>query len=479
MHDSFSTHNESIQSHAAQIWPHRYRLHSANFRPSLNVKQLVTLLQVATSEDALDSSTSAGKKRTAAVLSYRQGVRTSKRVKLSDGTITRGMSDTLEESTDDFAWPATAYPEVSSETEHYDKSVKDVEALPTFQHVSEIRYSRAPPGSMAVNGDDRLRSAWETEETYLLEILAKLRNSIPEPRTIDLGRIHFAEYLGRLVAKGRAGWLLLLPSLSSDTNLEWHGIASQSVKDILKAFYILQSAGRVRMNGRLNMIVQPSNDDCTEFPFRLQVVVDVSLLVPSIFEPLTTRGTKRTLLEIGDAQRRVLNFLYPSATPIPDTYDGAINIPFFYSILRSAQPTLSPSALEAIQPVELLPTLLPFQRRSVAWLLHREGKTITVDGELVPNVASEDFTLWDKVEQGNHTWYLHRLSGLLSPTLPQMPPVLGGILAEEPGLGKTLETIALILLNPAPLDRNPTVKRWDPEAKLEVRAIKVCTLATL
>jgi E3 ubiquitin-protein ligase SHPRH len=329
---------------------------------------------------------------------------------------------------------------------------------------------------------DNLHSGWNSEEKYLLEILAELRSSLSEPRTIDLGNVHFAEYLGRLVVKGREGWLLLLPSLSSDIDLASHGIASQSVEDIFMAFHILQSAGRARVNGRLDMVVHPTTVDGgaqQELPFRLQVVANVSLLVPSIFEPINSRGMKWTPSELGDAQRRALNFLYPSAAPIPDSFDGAVNIPFLYSILSPAPPSISPSSYEAMQPVQLLPTLLPFQRRSVAWLLDREGKTVTADGELVSKVASDDFTLWDKVEQGNHTWYFHRLSGLLSPTLPQMPPVLGGILAEEPGLGKTLETIALILLNPAPHDRNPTVKRWDPEAKLEVRAIKVRIPLTL
>lgn len=42
-------------------------------------------------------------------------------------------------------------------------------------------------------------------------------------------------------------------------------------------------------------------------------------------------------------------------------------------------------------------------------------------------------------------------------------------------MGKTLECIALILLNPG-IGRNPTVVRWDPEAKVEVKQIKVCNI---
>lgn len=49
---------------------------------------------------------------------------------------------------------------------------------------------------------------------------------------------------------------------------------------------------------------------------------------------------------------------------------------------------------------------------------------------------------------------------------------------EEPGLGKTLECIALILLNPG-IGRNPTVVRWDPEAKVEVKQIKVSIILFL
>ena len=433
----------------------------------MNVKQLVTLIQIATSEDAEEStSTVKGKKRAPPTLSDR--VRTPKRMKMSNGSIIGGMSEAAPMVPD-------VYPQLSSE--RYDKSLNDVEAIPTFQHVYEIQYSRVPPSSVVMGSDDKSHSGWNSEEKYLLEALAELRSSLSEPKTIDLGTVHFADHYGRLVVKGREGWLLLLPSLASDIDLAWHGLASQSVEDIIMAFYILQSAGRVRINGRLDMVVYPSTVDGTAeqgLPLRLHIIANVSLLVPTIFAPIVARGTKWASSEIGDAQRRALNFLYPSAAPIPDSFDGAINIPFLYSILCPAPPSFSPSAHKALQPIELIPTLLPFQRRSVAWLLDREGITVTADGELVPKVASDDFTLWDKVEQGSNTWYLHRLSGLLSPSLPQTHPVFGGILAEEPGLGKTLETIALILLNPAPQDRNPTVKRWDPEAKLEVRAIKVC-----
>lgn len=69
--------------------------------------------------------------------------------------------------------------------------------------------------------------------------------------------------------------------------------------------------------------------------------------------------------------------------------------------------------------------------------------------------------------------YLNRLKETLSMEPP--PPDVehpGGSLNEAPGLGKTVECMALILLNPD-IRRNPSVKRWDSGAKVHVREVHV------
>ena len=99
---------------------------------------------------------------------------------------------------------------------------------------------------------------------------------------------------------------------------------------------------------------------------------------------------------------------------------------------------------------------------------------LTPEGTLVPQPSPEAFSFWQQIEEGNHTWYMNRLSAELSDEAPELPNVHGGMLAEEPGLGKTVETIALILMNPAPPDWNPTLSRWDDVSCLDVKAVKVC-----
>jgi E3 ubiquitin-protein ligase SHPRH len=111
-------------------------------------------------------------------------------------------------------------------------------------------------------------------------------------------------------------------------------------------------------------------------------------------------------------------------------------------------------------------------------MLEREGKHVNSDGTIVPKSVGDPtksslLLFWDKVEsEGGDVWYIHRLTGTLSSEIPEEECPPGGILAEEPGLGKTLECIALILLNPAP-GRNPTISRWDNEAKITLKEIKV------
>ncbi|KAF2710519.1 ATP-dependent DNA helicase [Pleomassaria siparia CBS 279.74] len=104
---------------------------------------------------------------------------------------------------------------------------------------------------------------------------------------------------------------------------------------------------------------------------------------------------------------------------------------------------------------DLLETsLYPFQQRAVDWLLRREGVTYTEpDGSL--KSIGDDPTLTipasftSAQDATGRNIYVSYLQGLIVADLSQIPDssraLKGGILAEEMGLGKTVELIALIL----------------------------------
>ncbi|TRM58251.1 SNF2 family N-terminal domain-containing protein [Schizophyllum amplum] len=204
-----------------------------------------------------------------------------------------------------------------------------------------------------------------------------------------------------------------------------------------------------------------------EHTLQLQLALDVS----------PPGKVQQALLE--DAQRRLFTYVFPPSYPKVTLPRNAVDIPFFYSILHPAPMPASRSVQDYAQPMDLKPTLLPFQRRSVHFLLGHEGLGFSADGNLIPKPASS-FSFWDKVTSGGRDFYLNRLSSAVSLTGPEdTNPALGAILAEEPGLGKTLETISLILLTRAKdAQRNPSQKRWDSEAKVDVRTVKTTLIVT-
>ncbi|KAK4203745.1 putative SNF2 family helicase/ATPase [Triangularia verruculosa] len=106
--------------------------------------------------------------------------------------------------------------------------------------------------------------------------------------------------------------------------------------------------------------------------------------------------------------------------------------------------------------------LYPFQRRAVQWLLEREGvrwsqEAQNGEGGVVscPSPGSSELPIsWSRTQDADgNTLYLSPLLGAVTTNSDlfralEGPP--GGILAEEMGLGKTLEIISLMLLHPRP-----------------------------
>ncbi|KAJ7460553.1 SNF2 family N-terminal domain-containing protein [Mycena latifolia] len=361
-------------------------------------------------------------------------------------------------------------------------------AIPIFSHTFRIAYNNSiPAGPMpGFFATEDSYKHWISDEQNLEETLGLLGAPYCSAQEYDLGAVHFAVHSERVVVVSEVlqrrndatRWLLLLPTLLDDLDFKSLGlhppVYTRPNHDIMVACADLEKSGRVTINGHLSLVMLPPGDP-GHFPFSLQLQVTVSL-TPSIYEPIRIiRNQKSSPVE--DAQRRLLQYVYPDTTLLLDS-ETVTNISFFYSILSPAPHPESPTADRAMQPTALLPTLLPFQRRSVAWLLAREGKMVTPNGEVVDKPAdSGEFSFWERIEEGNQVFYVNRLTGCVAPTAPDEPPALGAILAEEPGLGKTLEIISLLLLNPAP-HRHPGIKRWDPEANVEVKAVKTTLIVT-
>ncbi|KAG7085953.1 hypothetical protein E1B28_003481 [Marasmius oreades] len=359
-----------------------------------------------------------------------------------------------------------------------------IHSVPVFHHVFDIQFSNIVAED--VTAAQPLTDDWLAEEEWFAKELDKQFGTVSEPLFLELGDVYFSKYRNwTLVLSENGGepeegeacfeWLSLLPAYNPDNiDANEYELSSPEIEELLPAILVLQQNDRAHITGFAKLAILPHK----EIPFSLQIDLTVSLLTPTIFKsPTVSYKVQRTLIE--DTQRRFLHFLYPPSPP-PSSFKGCNNVAFYYSVMRPAPELLTKDAEAAMQPDGLLSTvLLPFQRRTVGWMLEREGMDVLEDGRIQPSETPKDFDFWYRAEEeGGHVWYFNRLTRMISEERPRRCPAYGGILAEEPGLGKTVETIALISLNPAPSDRQPSMMRWDPESQVAVKAIKSTLIVT-
>ncbi|KAF4586100.1 hypothetical protein EYR38_010373 [Pleurotus pulmonarius] len=463
------------------------------FRPTLNIRELVHVLQskvtlkgFGTQEDrAHDANLKDGKKRAPSPSGNQPSPKRAKFMDTDTPELASGVDGIdavaepsppsslavlLNECLD--SWPDVehAYPSPSSAASKHRHRGYQRSAL-SYVRIDTIRYTM----DTATGGALQRPPHWVEEEANLHHVMEAFSRGCSEPRTVGLGFVGMHSFEGRVyVASKSAEWLLLLP-------LESDGVVESA--DVLCSFLIAKQEGQIDMSATLSITIYPPGACADgELPFSIQVETCCEFLYPAILEdPAHRHKGKTAAARVREALRRVHNYLY---TPEADL--GTVDIPFFYSTLKPAPFT---DVEDRVQPQALVPKLLPFQRRSVAWLLAREGVTLNPQGEIIPlQVSSSDaegdtqtqnplLFFWKKVVEGNESWYFNCLSGETADAPPRVEDVLGGILAEEPGLGKTLETISLILLHPAP-HRNPSITRWDPVAALDVKQVKTTLIVT-
>ena len=454
MRSSVSSHQLSYRA--------RERTHSgASGRLTINCKLILDLLRVLENDYGAESSTAAGQKRPC-MLSRLDRIK---------------RRNVWEEQ------PST--------------SCSSSETIPVLHHEFNLRYSKAclEDSANAVqviisDNEAECEGLTSLEESLLFYLRDRYANPA-EPVTLNCGDV-------LVNSRGKHGGtvdvefshlednfpdfrdLFFIPPLYTEGMEAEEGNLFSWV-DALKQSKSRQSAVEVAACLRLIVLPLTSWDESWRtLPFHFAVDVTLSFRIPSIFQPYTSSRPVQNRFVLETARRGLLHLAFPPS--IPETSlsssHGRVGVSFLYAVVQPARAVLCETADKFLQPTALLPALLPFQKRTVMWMLEREGKTCGPDGQLVSKHvdSSELPVLWQRVnlqrEDGQLNWYYHRLTGTLTPDRPDPHVVRGGIVAEEPGLGKTLECIALILLNPG-LGRNAIDARWNSEGTVPIKDIRV------
>jgi E3 ubiquitin-protein ligase SHPRH len=150
--------------------------------------------------------------------------------------------------------------------------------------------------------------------------------------------------------------------------------------------------------------------------------------------------------------RDVIQRYFPD--PNPSTVEDWSPQDFYQSVYV---PDKTDKVSASIEAPNVEATLYPFQKRTIRWLLQREGSD-WIDGGVRDTLWSNEDALSNSFIQKSDVLrqpcFVSSLFGLA--TLDIRPyraierHLKGGILAEEMGLGKTVEIIALVTLHPRP-----------------------------
>ncbi|KAI0167093.1 SNF2 family N-terminal domain-containing protein [Hypoxylon sp. FL1284] len=158
--------------------------------------------------------------------------------------------------------------------------------------------------------------------------------------------------------------------------------------------------------------------------------------------------------------QKIIDTFFPNDTPVLDHVgeNNTLSSRAFYD--AAFIPERDQADLSSLSVPGLTPNLYPFQRRTLQWLLRREGvrwSDRNADGVpgleplSPPSTSTPPLSFREAKDADSKLVYISDLYHIVTRDVTSFAKyeasVRGGLLAEEMGLGKTVETIALICLH--------------------------------
>lgn len=347
---------------------------------------------------------------------------------------------------------------------------ENVTVVPVYRHKYDLHFTRSQcnntnsnsvmaPRTVVLDGK-ALKQAEETEGA-LLEMLRGHCAGSTENITVGLGDFSIPclpiyrlerEQPVQVCPLDSDRHLCLLPRDADRIDVDSYDIAPRG-NDIYSCLSELPSRPfpHASFSATVKVVVTPIDSwdaSAEDLPFRLIVETTMCFHAPLIFESLT--GNR--LAE--EARRALLHFAFPPPSLGPP-FHNRVDIPFFYASIKPAPQLSSAKIYEAAQPDALLPTLLPFQRRTVAWMLEREDKTLDPSSGAVVDRALDLTELpmfWESIKVkpksgATMTWYYRRLTSELTNEFPSPEMACSGasVCGSCPCMMRSCSLVRLIL----------------------------------
>lgn len=123
--------------------------------------------------------------------------------------------------------------------------------------------------------------------------------------------------------------------------------------------------------------------------------------------------------------------------------------------------------------------LYPFQKRAVAWMMSREGVQVDEENVSTSSTKADSMEFYKPVRDVNgRACFVSHLEGIITRSPPSLgaSQLSGGLLAEEMGLGKTVELMSLVSLNQRP--KMPPEMKFDEYSGINVTRSRATLIIT-